>query len=110
MHVPYPIQGLSPSIDPGKKQGVSSYRLVHSTLDPPLSLLPLLTPPLPPSFPPSQEQGIATAKLPLDDLVKLDSSRVLTVNHVFDIMLQFQLCRDWSAAFLKVTRTVERCL
>jgi hypothetical protein len=43
-------------------------------------------------------------------LVKLDSSRVLTVNHVFDIMLQFQLCRDWSAAFLKVSRTAERCL
>lgn len=50
----------------------------------------------------AQEQGIATAKLPLDDLVKLASSRVLTVNHVFDIMLQFRACHDWSAAFLKV--------
>ncbi|KAJ0399794.1 hypothetical protein P43SY_002939 [Pythium insidiosum] len=45
------------------------------------------------------EQGIATAKLPLDKFLEMGSStRVLTVNHVFEILVRFGESQDWRHA------------
>ncbi|OWZ21837.1 RNA (guanine-9-)-methyltransferase [Phytophthora megakarya] len=47
------------------------------------------------------EEGIETAKLPLDAVVELGSAtRVLTVNHVFEILAQFSEIKDWAQATL----------
>lgn len=46
------------------------------------------------------EQGIETAKLPLDAVVEMASTRVLTVNHVFEILGQFSEVKDWAQATL----------
>ncbi|KAI9908617.1 hypothetical protein PsorP6_003974 [Peronosclerospora sorghi] len=47
------------------------------------------------------EQGIATAKLPLDAVVELGSNtRVLTVNHVYEILAYFSEVNDWAQATL----------
>jgi tRNA (guanine9-N1)-methyltransferase len=39
--------------------------------------------------------NIRAAKLPIKDLFALSTTHVLTVNHVFDIMLQFQQTHSW---------------
>lgn len=44
-------------------------------------------------------QGIAHARLPIGDYIKLASSQVMTTNHVVDIMLRWLELRDWQAAF-----------
>lgn len=47
------------------------------------------------------EQGIETAKLPLDIVLEMGSAtRVLTVNHVFEILAQFSEVKDWAQATL----------
>jgi tRNA (guanine9-N1)-methyltransferase len=51
---------------------------------------------------PNQAQGIKTAKFPLQKHVTLESSRVLAVNHVFDIILKFLDLNDWEKSFLAV--------
>ncbi|OQR91800.1 RNA (guanine-9-)-methyltransferase domain-containing protein, partial [Thraustotheca clavata] len=44
-------------------------------------------------------QGIATAKLPLDKVVDMgEATRVLTVNHVFQILVNFRTVHDWTQA------------
>uniref|UniRef100_K3WPP4 tRNA (guanine(9)-N(1))-methyltransferase n=1 Tax=Globisporangium ultimum (strain ATCC 200006 / CBS 805.95 / DAOM BR144) TaxID=431595 RepID=K3WPP4_GLOUD len=49
----------------------------------------------------AQEQGIETAKLPLDQVVEMGgATRVLTVNHVFEILVQFAEKNDWAQAAL----------
>uniref|UniRef100_M4B6R3 tRNA (guanine(9)-N(1))-methyltransferase n=1 Tax=Hyaloperonospora arabidopsidis (strain Emoy2) TaxID=559515 RepID=M4B6R3_HYAAE len=46
-------------------------------------------------------QGIETAKLPLDAVVEMGAAtRVLTVNHVFEILAQFSEVKDWAQATL----------
>ncbi|CAI5741429.1 unnamed protein product [Hyaloperonospora brassicae] len=46
-------------------------------------------------------QGIETAKLPLDAVVEMGAAtRVLTVNHVFEILAQFSEVNDWAQATL----------
>lgn len=55
------------------------------------------------TFQKAQELGIATAKLPLDQLVDpTKSSRVLTVNQVFELLHRFIQMRDWTEASLQV--------
>ncbi|CAI5728685.1 unnamed protein product [Peronospora destructor] len=49
----------------------------------------------------AMEQGIETAKLPLDAVVEMGSvTRILTVNHVFEILAQFSETKDWAQATL----------
>eukprot|EP00929_Paragymnodinium_shiwhaense_P124133 TRINITY_DN9908_c0_g1_i2.p1 TRINITY_DN9908_c0_g1~~TRINITY_DN9908_c0_g1_i2.p1 ORF type:complete len:461 (+),score=135.48 TRINITY_DN9908_c0_g1_i2:70-1383(+) len=48
------------------------------------------------------EQGIATAKLPLEDVIDMGVySRVLTCNHCVDIILEHQRCENWRQTFEK---------
>jgi tRNA (guanine9-N1)-methyltransferase len=46
-------------------------------------------------------QGIATAKLPIAEYMKMLSSQVLTVNQVVDILLHYMDRGDWSEALLR---------
>jgi tRNA (guanine9-N1)-methyltransferase len=52
----------------------------------------------------AHQMGVATAKLPLDDyLQSMPSTRVLTCNHVFELLLQYRACdNDWGAALKHV--------
>eukprot|EP00850_Spirogloea_muscicola_P023453 SM000358S13178 [mRNA] locus=s358:53365:56152:+ [translate_table: standard] len=49
----------------------------------------------------AQEQGIATAKLPIGEFVQLTASKVLTINQVMDILLSYLAEPDWQSAFVK---------
>ncbi|XP_003205805.2 tRNA methyltransferase 10 homolog A isoform X2 [Meleagris gallopavo] len=48
------------------------------------------------------EQGIGHAQLPLGNFVKMNSRKVLAVNHVFEIILAYLEKRDWKEAFFSV--------
>ncbi|XP_042727757.1 tRNA methyltransferase 10 homolog A isoform X2 [Lagopus leucura] len=48
------------------------------------------------------EQGIGHAQLPLGSFVKMNSRKVLAVNHVFEIILAYLEKRDWKEAFFSV--------
>ncbi|KAF8925517.1 tRNA (guanine(9)-N(1))-methyltransferase [Dissophora ornata] len=50
----------------------------------------------------AEKLGIETAQLPIGDYIQMSSRRILTVNQVFEILLQFIECHDWKEAFLKV--------
>uniref|UniRef100_A0A672K9D2 tRNA (guanine(9)-N(1))-methyltransferase n=1 Tax=Sinocyclocheilus grahami TaxID=75366 RepID=A0A672K9D2_SINGR len=54
------------------------------------------------TFDRAQELGIAHAQLPLGSFVKMNSRKVLAVNHVFEIILAFLEKRDWQEAFFTV--------
>ncbi|KAM3940634.1 tRNA methyltransferase 10 homolog A [Leptodactylus fuscus] len=48
------------------------------------------------------ELGISHAQLPLGSFVKMNSRKVLAVNHVFEIILAFLEKKDWKEAFFSV--------
>nr|XP_020671308.1 tRNA methyltransferase 10 homolog A isoform X2 [Pogona vitticeps] len=50
----------------------------------------------------AQEEGIRHAQLPLGVFVKMNSRKVLAVNHVFEIILAYLEKRDWKEAFFTV--------
>ena len=44
-------------------------------------------------------QSIRTAKLPIKEYCTIKSTPVLTVNHVFEIMIRYSKCGSWAEAF-----------
>ena len=51
----------------------------------------------------AEELGIATAKLPLTDYLNMVSTKVLTCNHVFEILVKYrEHDNDWKKTFLSV--------
>lgn len=54
------------------------------------------------SFERAKELGIPHAQLPLGSFVKMNSRKVLAVNHVFEIILAYLEKRDWQEAFFTV--------
>ena len=56
----------------------------------------------------AEEQGIATARLPIGDHIQLASSSVMCTNHVVEIMLKWMEVKDWEAAFSSVIPTRKR--
>jgi tRNA (guanine9-N1)-methyltransferase len=53
-------------------------------------------------------QGVATARLPIGEHMRLASSPVLCTNHVVEIMLQWMECGGWGEAFRRVIPTRKR--
>lgn len=54
------------------------------------------------SFERAKELGIQHAQLPLESFVKMNSRKVLAVNHVFEIILAYLEKSDWQEAFFTV--------
>lgn len=54
------------------------------------------------TFERAKELGIQHAQLPLTSFVKMNSRKVLAVNHVFEIILAYMEKRDWQEAFFTV--------
>ena len=51
----------------------------------------------------ANELGVATARLPIDEHLKLVSTKVLTVNHVCEILLKYrEYGNDWKRALMDV--------
>lgn len=50
----------------------------------------------------AQERGFAHAQLPIGQYVKMSTRKVLTINHVFEILLTYSITKDWKDAFFKV--------
>lgn len=46
--------------------------------------------------------GIATARLPIGEYITMTHRKVLTVNHVFEIMMNYLRDKDWRQAFLSI--------
>ncbi|CAN9509753.1 unnamed protein product [Ophioblennius macclurei] len=54
------------------------------------------------TFERAKEQGIEHAQLPLSSFVKMNSRKVLAVNHVFEIILAYLETGSWQEAFFTV--------
>lgn len=48
------------------------------------------------------EQGISHAQLPIGQYMEMKSRKVLTVNHVFEILLKYSETKDWKESFFSV--------
>lgn len=54
------------------------------------------------TFNKAEEQGISHGKLPINEHLKLTTSAVLTVNHVFEIVAEQFNIKDWGKTLNKV--------
>ncbi|KAF7637948.1 SAM-dependent MTase TRM10-type domain-containing protein [Meloidogyne graminicola] len=50
----------------------------------------------------AEENGFAHARLPIDSFIQLSGRKVLTINQVFEILINFSQLSDWKNAFLNV--------
>ncbi|XP_038062083.1 tRNA methyltransferase 10 homolog A-like [Patiria miniata] len=50
----------------------------------------------------AEKHGWSHAQLPISDYVMLRDRKVLTINHVYEILLAFIKTKDWKEAFLRV--------
>jgi len=50
----------------------------------------------------AQDQGIATAQLPIGKFMAMSTRKVLTVNHVFEILVKYAQTNSWEQAFQSV--------
>jgi hypothetical protein len=50
----------------------------------------------------AQRQGVRTAKLPLKEYMDFSATPVLTVNHVFEIMLSVHASKDWAGTLARI--------
>lgn len=48
------------------------------------------------------ERGICHARLPIDEFIEMKTRKVLTVDHVFDILAGSSAGKSWKDAFLRV--------
>lgn len=56
----------------------------------------------------AQEQGIATARLPIGEYVQLASHQVMCTNHVVEMLIKWGDVKDWEIAFKSVIPTRKR--
>ncbi|GAQ79777.1 tRNA methyltransferase [Klebsormidium nitens] len=56
----------------------------------------------------AKSQGIAMAKLPIGEHLRLASSKVLTVNHVVELLVRYKELNDWQKALELVVPTRKR--
>lgn len=50
----------------------------------------------------AMDEGFQTARLPIDEYMKIDGRQVLTINHVNEIMVKWLEHGDWGKAFMEV--------